>query len=87
MSMFHHEIDGGKSSNIHWARYNEAAQTLQIDFKDKDGKKVSTYEYANVPLEVFEGMKASQKRGEFFAYRIRGRFEYRKIATAQGTLL
>jgi hypothetical protein len=38
-------LDGKHSKQVHWARYDEATQTLEVDFKDRHGNKASTYSY------------------------------------------
>lgn len=65
------ELDGKTSGQVHWARYDEAAQRLEIDFKDKFGKKASEYHYPNVPVAVWEGFKKADSKGTYFATRIR----------------
>lgn len=70
-----------ESSNIDWARY--ANGKLRIDFKNKAGVKVSTYEYDGTlakdgtnptgcfPPAEWISFKASTSKGQYFAYHIR----------------
>lgn len=75
-------IDCSQSSNISWARYDEATQRLEIDFKNSKGEKVSTYEYADFPPEEWDAFRASESRGKHFAYRIRPRLKGVKLEAA-----
>lgn len=71
------------STNLHWARYDEAAQRLEIDFKNAQGVKVSTYAYDNFSPEEWAQFNASSSKGKHFAYRIRPRFKGVKIWSAK----
>ena len=51
--------------------YDPDARRLDITFVS--GRR---YSYQDVPPELFEEMKLSFAKGEFFNQRIRGRFEY-----------
>jgi hypothetical protein len=62
------EIDCKESSNIHWARWNNETQVLEIDFKNAAGVKVSTYEYRGFTGEDYDRLKASESKGRHFAY-------------------
>ena len=73
------EIQGERSSNIAWARYDKDTGVLEIDFKDSKGKRSSTYAYDNYPLEEWDKFCVSESRGRFFAYEIRPRFQGRKV--------
>lgn len=68
------EFEDKRSSNIGWARYNEAELTLEVDFKDKNGNKSSTYSYPNFPASEWAAFKESASRGKFFAERVRNRY-------------
>lgn len=69
------EIDCKESSNIHWARWNNETQVLEIDFKDKNGVKASTYEYRQFSGEEWDRLNASESKGRHFAYTIRPMYE------------
>lgn len=83
MSVEQFPIRENQSSNVKWARYDPVESRLEIDFKDKDGNYASTYEYgsAKVPFtrQDWEDFRAANRPGEHFAFRIRGKFPYRKV--------
>lgn len=62
-----------------WARYRTKERILEIDFKGKSGAKQSTYEYADVPAEVFAQLNASDLPARFYALHIRN--EYKAVKT------
>jgi hypothetical protein len=62
------------SSNISGAQYNSSTETLQVMFHGGSG-----YEYSNVPLAVWEGLKAAPSAGKFFHSYIRKRFPWKRI--------
>ena len=74
-----------KSSNLHFVRY--ANGKLFVDFKNKEGVKVSTYSYdgellntgarptPEFPLEVYERFQRDPEPGKFFAREIRFRYK------------
>ncbi len=70
---------GSKSSNIHWARYDEEKHELEIDFKDSKGKKTSTYRYAGFKPEDWDKFQASDSHGKHFAFHIRPKFAGVKV--------
>jgi hypothetical protein len=72
-------LDGGKSSNIHWARYDPDKEQLEIDFKNNAGVKVSTYRYDGFKWEDWAAFKASESKGKYFAYKIRPKFRGVKL--------
>ena len=74
-------FDCQESSNLKWARYDRAAQVLEIDFKNKAGVKVSTYAYDNFPPEAWDSFQKATSRGRHFAYAIRPKYKGRKVAT------
>ena len=63
------------SSNVGWARYDEAKHLLEVDFKNGAGVKTSTYLYADFPPELWERFQAAESKGRFFAYEIRPKFK------------
>ena len=70
-----HEIDCKESSNLHWARWDAASQTLFVDFKNAAGVKVSTYEYRGFLEDDWQAFNAAESKGRHFAYAIRPRYE------------
>lgn len=83
------------SSRIREYGYDHATQTLYLRFHGKSGEK-TVYSYANVPLEVYEGLVAQAADpegsvGRYFGEHIQGKtamYPFTKIvdddqATAQ----
>lgn len=78
---------GDRSSNLHFARY--ANGKLFVDFKNKQGVKVSTYSYdgtllegganptGSFPTDLYEALCSDAEPGKFFARMIR--FKYKGI--------
>ena len=64
-----HDVD---SSMMNAIGYDEASKTLIIVFNS--GK---TYEYANVPAEVFQDFLAADSKGVFFRSEIDECYDYR----------
>ncbi len=72
------EFDGKGSRQVHWARYDAATRTLEIDFKGKDGAKQSTYSYAEVSEDDWKAFQAAESKGTHFARAIRNNFKATK---------
>ncbi len=81
------EFEAGESSNLSWARYDEVTRILAIDFKGKDGRKTSTYEYQNFPASQWEAFKASSSKGQYFATMIRPFHVGKKLPIAGSGML
>lgn len=62
------------SSNIARIRYQETSLTLEIEFH---GGRV--YQYFDVPLHVFDGLKNADSKGKYFHQSIRGHFRYARM--------
>jgi len=54
--------------------YDNAELVLQVFFRDE-----SSYQYLNVPAEVFQRFKEATSKGTFFNQFIRGAFDGRKL--------
>ena len=67
--------DGGKSSNVHWARYFPDAEILHIDFKNSKGEKTSTYAYSGFKWEDWRAFCEAESKGRHFAFAIRPMFK------------
>jgi hypothetical protein len=78
------DLDCKESKTLEWARYNEATQTLEVDFKNNSGQKQSTYRYDGFPPEAWSQFMASSSRGAHFARYIRPRYKGVKIWSATG---
>ena len=63
-----------RSTNIAEVGYDPAARRLEIRFRG--GR---TYEYLNVPTDVFEGLLNASSKGAYFHRRIRGRYPTRRV--------
>lgn len=63
-----------KSSNLHSVGYNVFTGTLEIAFR-----KGGVYEYADVPIAVYEGLMKAQSPGQFFHVFIRYAYQFRRV--------
>lgn len=76
------EADSSHIKRYGWAPNFELARrlgethdgTLVIEFKSG-----ATYQYFEVPREVFEEMQGAESQGVFLARQIKGRYEYGKV--------
>ncbi len=68
------EFQAEHSANIGWARYDEASSQLEVDFKNSQGIKTSTYVYDNFPAGDWEAFRLAESKGKYFAYHIRPRY-------------
>ena len=62
------------SSNLSRIRYDENSNTLEIEFQ---GGRV--YQYFDVPVQVFEGLRNAESYGQYFNAYIKGYFRYARI--------
>lgn len=63
------------SSQIHSVGYDSKNQILEIEFV-----KGGIYQYQNVPIGVYTGLKDSISPGKYFHANIRNEFRYVKIS-------
>lgn len=63
------------SSNLKEFQYNEATKTLSITFL----KGNATYEFYNVPKQVYDKLVAAPSRGEYFHANIRFKYKQKKV--------
>jgi len=63
-----------QSSNIAEIGYDEASETLEIQFLNG-----SVYQYFDVPVTIFEGIMNPGSKGEYLAQYVKGRFRYSKV--------
>jgi len=54
--------------------YDESSQILLITFITN-----LTYRYKDVPLKVYQMLKAAGSKGRYFNYHIKGNFEYELV--------
>ncbi len=62
-----------KSSNLRSVGYDPTAKILEIEFKN------GVYQYADVPLEVYEALMASASLGRYFIQNIKDAYPASKI--------
>ena len=63
------QFEAKESSNVSWARYDEATQTLEVDFRDKKtGQKASTYTYAGFPRDEWWDFQHAASKGGYFVF-------------------
>ena len=63
------------STNIDSVGYNADTQTLTVKFRVSG----QTYEYYNVPQNLYEGLMASESKGKYINDNIRSQFNYRRV--------
>lgn len=73
------QFEAKESSNVGWARYDEATHVLEIDFKDKAGNKASTYAYDEFPPAQWQAFMEAPSKGRHFAFAIRPNFRGRRL--------
>lgn len=61
------------STNLKAIGYDENTSTLRIEFHS------GTYEYLNVPIQVFESLLNSSSKGKYHHAYIKNSYSYRKI--------
>ena len=62
------------SSNLSGIRYDENTYTLEIEFH---GGRV--YQYFDVPLQVFEGLRDADSHGKYFNAQIKGHYRFARV--------
>jgi len=67
------------SSNIASFAYAPARSAFIVEFKDKAGNIMATWEYEKVPPQVFAEAKQAESIGRFVRMRIIGYYEGREI--------
>jgi KTSC domain len=60
-----------ESSNIARMAYDSVTQVLKIEFKNG-----GTYDYFDVPQNVFEAMLTASSKGQYLAQQIKGNYRY-----------
>jgi hypothetical protein len=63
-----------ESSNISSIGFDEDSNTLEIEFHNG-----AVYQYFDVPLNVYEGIRDADSKGKYFAQHIKGYFRFVKI--------
>lgn len=62
------------SSTISRMAYDETRKVLSVEFKNG-----SRYEYYDLPINVFQQMKAAASKGQFLSANIKGRYRYARV--------
>lgn len=62
------------SSNISSIGFDEESSTLEVEFHDG-----AIYQYFDVPLGVFEGLRDADSKGQYLAQHIKGYYRYVKV--------
>ncbi|MFH0880626.1 MAG: KTSC domain-containing protein [Lentisphaerota bacterium] len=63
-----------ESTLIKSVSYDPATQVLTLVFVKND----ETYEYKNVPEDIYKGLMAAESKGSYFASDIKGKYEFVK---------
>ncbi|MCZ4243919.1 KTSC domain-containing protein [Pedobacter punctiformis] len=66
------------SSVINHFSYNIQSHTLKITFVTG-----LTYQYSNVPQEIYDMLKAVKSKGKYFNDAIRNKYKYKKLKKHQ----
>lgn len=62
------------SSNVAAVGYDEESQTLQVEFNNG-----STYQYFDVPEEIFNGLLSAESVGQFLNQKVKGSYRYSRV--------
>lgn len=62
------------SSNVASVGYDDATQTLEVEFHGG-----AVYQYFDVPRAVFDGLLAADSPGGFMHEQVRGVFRYARV--------
>ena len=63
-----------KSTNISSVNYDDERRVLTVSFQDG-----GSYEYDNVPRELYEQFSRASSAGRFFGQAVRGLFRHRRV--------
>lgn len=67
-------IQTPESSNLERFGYDSSISVLRVEFKSG-----GTYDYFDVPEQLFEQMQAASSRGSFLAQNIKGAYRYARV--------
>lgn len=62
------------SSNIAAIGYDSDSETLQVEFNNG-----TTYQYFDIPEQIFEGLREAGSVGGYLAAQIKGNYRYSKV--------
>lgn len=68
------QMQSVNSSNVAAVGYDEDSQTLQVEFNNG-----STYQYFDVPKNVFEGLISAGSVGSYLNAHIKGSFRFSRV--------
>ena len=68
------EMHGVDSSNVAAVGFEENSQTLQVAFNNG-----STYQYFDVPIEIFEALRSAASVGQFLNQQIKGKYRFSRV--------
>lgn len=66
-----HNVD---SSNVAAIGYDEASQTLQVEFNNG-----STYQYFDVPQAIFDSLLGASSVGQYLNQNVKGNYRYSRV--------
>jgi len=67
-------IASPESSTIEHFGYDRESQVLKVSFKSG-----TTYDYYDIPEQVFESLKIAPSKGQFLAQQIKGKYRYARM--------
>ena len=62
------------SSNVIKIGYEKDNSTLEVEFKNG-----GTYQYYDVPEQIWEAFKAADSKGQFIHQNLKGQYRYSKV--------
>ena len=62
------------SSNVEAVGYDESSETLQVEFKNS-----ATYQYFDVPGNVFEELRDTDSVGKYLNMHIKGSYRFSRV--------
>lgn len=68
------EMTNVDSSNVAAVGYDEDSQTLQVEFNNG-----ATYQYFDVPIGVFEGLRDAASVGQYLNQQVKGIYRYSRV--------
>lgn len=67
-------VSNFESSNVSEIRYESSSSTLEVVFHNG-----GTYQYFDVPENIWEAFKYADSKGQFLAQNIKGHYRYAKV--------
>jgi len=68
------EMKSVSSTNLAAVGYDEANQTLRVEFKNG-----GIYDYYDVPQSEYENLMQASSHGQYLAQNIKGRYRYARV--------